>query len=87
MPNIKSAAKRAKQAEVRRLRNRSTNSAIASVRRSLVAAVESKNKAEATQAFNAFASILDKSVKRGIVPKNTADRKKSRAAAMLKKMA
>jgi small subunit ribosomal protein S20 len=87
MPNIKQAGKRAKQALVRRLRNRSTKSGIATARRVFVEAVESKDKAEAMKQFNAFCSILDKSAKRGIVKKNTADRRKARASALIKKMA
>ena len=87
MPNIKQAGKRAKQAVGRRLRNRSTKSEIASARRVFVEGVESKDKAAALKEFSAFCSMLDKSVKRGIVKKNTADRRKSRASAMLAKMA
>ena len=87
MPNIKQAGKRAKQAIGRRLRNRSTKSEIATGRRLFVAAVESKDKTKAMKEFSAFCSILDQSAKRGIIKKNNADRRKSRAAAMLAKMA
>jgi len=83
MPNIKSAAKRAEQAERRRLRNRSTKSSIATARRTFLSAVESRDKTKAFQAFQALCSILDKSVKRGIIMKNTADRGKARASAAL----
>ncbi len=87
MPNIKSAAKRASQAEVRRLRNRSTKSAILTARRQFLQAVESKDKKKAMEEFKAFCAILDKSAKRGIIPANNADRRKSRASALLAKMA
>lgn len=87
MPNIKSAGKRAKQAEVRRLRNRSAKSLIATKRRLLVSAVGEKSKDKAMSSFKEFCSVLDKSAKRGIITKNTADRRKSRAAAMLGKLA
>lgn len=87
MPNIKSAGKRAKQALVRRARNRSTKSVIATARRVFIEAVESKDKAKALKAFGEFCSDLDKSVQRRIIKKNTADRRKSRASAMLAKMA
>lgn len=86
MPNIKSAAKRAGQAEVRRLRNRSTKSAIATAKRIFLGAVESKDRGQAMDKFKALCSILDKSVKRGIIKKNTADRGKSRSSAMIAKM-
>lgn len=87
MPNIKSAAKRARQAEERRLRNRSTKSAILTARRQFLQAVESKDKKKALEQFNAFCSILDTSAKRGIIATNNADRRKSRASAILAKMA
>lgn len=87
MPNIKSAAKRAVQAERRRLRNRSTRSAIATAKRGLQTALQSKDKTKAFQAFQSLCSVLDKSVKRGIIMKNTADRGKARASAALGKMA
>lgn len=87
MPNIKQAGKRAKQALVRRMRNRSTRSEIATSRRLFVEAVDSKDKAKAMKAFSAFCSMLDKSAKRGIIKQNAADRRKARASAMLKKLA
>ena len=87
MPNIKQAGKRARQALVRRVRNRSTKSEIATARRVFVDGIESKDKAKALKEFRAFCSILDKSVKRGIVKKNAADRRKARASAALAKMA
>jgi small subunit ribosomal protein S20 len=87
MPNIKSAGKRAKQAVVRNVRNRSGKSLIATKRRLLVAAVESKDKDKAMACCRAFCSLLDKTAKRGIIKKNAADRSKSRASAMLAKMA
>lgn len=87
MPNIKQAGKRAKQALVRRARNRSTKSEIATAQRVFLAAVESKDKAKAMKEFSAFCSLLDKSAKRGIIKKNNADRSKSRASARLAKLA
>lgn len=87
MPNIKSAGKRARQAEVRRMKNRSTKSAVLTARRHFVEAVESKDKKKALEAFNAFCSILDKSAKRGVLMQNNADRRKARASAQLAKMA
>jgi small subunit ribosomal protein S20 len=86
MPNIKQAGKRARQAEVRRLTNRSARSTIATKRRVFVEGVESKDKAKAMAGFQEFCSVLDKTAKRGIIPPNTADRRKARAAAMLAKM-
>jgi small subunit ribosomal protein S20 len=87
MANNKSAAKRARQADVRRQTNRSAKSEILTVRRQFLQAVESKDKGKALEQFKAFCSILDKSAKRGIIMTNNADRRKERASAMLAKMA
>ena len=87
MANNKSAAKRARQADVRRLKNRGAKSEIMTVRRQFIEAVESKDKGKALEGFKAFCSILDKSAKRGIIMANNADRRKARASAMLAKMA
>lgn len=86
MPNIQSAAKRAVQAEKRRLRNRSTKSAVLTAKRVFNATIESKDKDKALAAFKRLSSILDKSAKRGIIKKNTADRGKARASAALAKI-
>jgi small subunit ribosomal protein S20 len=86
MPNIKSAGKRAKQAEVRRVANRSAKSSVATTRRIFMEAIESKDKEKVMLAFRAFCSILDKTAKRGILTKNSADRRKSRASAMVAKV-
>lgn len=87
MANNNSAAKRARQADVRRQSNRSAKSEILTVRRQYLEAVESKDKGKALELFKAFCSILDKSAKRGIIMTNNANRRKDRAAAMLAKMA
>ena len=87
MPNIKSAGKRARQADVRREVNRSAKSAVLTARRHFMDAVASKDKKKALEQFNAFCSVLDSSAKRGVIKGNNADRRKSRASAILAKMA
>ena len=87
MANIKSAEKRARQAVGFNLRNRMAKSAILTMGKQFVAAVESGDKSQALLLFGRFASLLDKSAKRGIIKNNNADRRKSRAAARLGKMA
>jgi small subunit ribosomal protein S20 len=82
MPNIKSAAKRMRQSAVRRSCNRSAKSAIHTMRNKIYAA-EPADKAAAKKLFSEYCSTLDKAVKTGIVKANTANRKKSRAAARL----
>lgn len=87
MANIKSAEKRARQAVVRNLRNRTAKSEILTISKKFAAAAESGDKNKALQLFSEFASMLDKTAKRGIIKQNNADRHKSRASARLAKMA
>ena len=86
MANIKSAVKRAKQSEVRRLSNRSGKSAVLTARKKVLAAISEGNKEEAGKLYSAYSSKLDKAAKTGVIAKNNASRKKSRVALSLKKM-
>ena len=87
MPNIKSAVKRVKTSEARLLKNAANRSKLNTVRRSYLDAVASGDKAKAAEAFKTFCSTLDKSAKKGAISKNSADRRKGRAAAKLNAMA
>jgi len=85
MPNIKSAIKRVKTAEKSRQRNVAAKSELKTLRKNLLASA--KDAAKGPEAYANYCSALDKSVKRGIIPKNRAIRKKGRAAALLRKQA
>ena len=87
MPNIKSAAKRVKTAAKANLRNRSVKSELLTYRRKVQEAIASGDKAAATSAVSVYVSKLDKAVKKGVIKGNTADRKKSRSALALAKLA
>lgn len=87
MPNIKSAAKRARTSEKSRRRNAEAKSALKTIRKSLLAAIAENSAPKTQAAYRAFCSALDKGVKHGILAKNTAIRKKSRAGALLRKAA
>lgn len=87
MANIKSAVKRAKQAEVNRTRNRAGKSSVLTARKKVLEAVSSGNKDEAQKQYVAYTSVLDKAAKQGIIKKNNASRKKSRMALGIAKMA
>lgn len=87
MPNIKSAVKRVKTAEKSRKRNSITQSQLRTLRKGLLASVEAGEAPKSQEAYTAYCSALDKGVKHGIVPKNTAIRKKARAGAMIRKAA
>ena len=87
MPNIKSAVKRVKTSEKSRQRNIKTKSVIKTLRKNLLAAAATPTEPKTQDAYRAFCSALDKGVKHGIVCKNTAIRKKSRAATLLRNAA
>ena len=77
MPQIKSAIKRVKTSEKSHLRNMSYKSKIKSSIKKFDLALSEKNKEEIGKYFKDAVSILDKSVNKGILPKNTASRQKS----------
>lgn len=87
MANIKSAVKRAKQSEASRVRNRAYKSRVLTARKKVLEAITAGNKDEAQKQYSDYTSILDKASKKGVIPKNTASRKKSRVAISIKKMA
>ncbi|MCY9669430.1 30S ribosomal protein S20 [Paenibacillus alginolyticus] len=76
MPNIKSAIKRVKVSEKRRLRNASQKSAL----RTAVKAFET---AVTPEALVIASKKLDKAASKGLIHKNAANRKKSRLAKKL----
>jgi len=82
LANHKSAAKRAKQNEIRRIRNKSTRSAMNTAVKKVVLAKEAgaDNTAEL---LNAAKSVIAKAAKKGVLHKNTAARKTSRLAKSL----
>jgi small subunit ribosomal protein S20 len=82
MPNIKSAIKRVKVSEKNKAQNITAKSAMRTAVKKAEAAIVN-NDAEATAAFSAAASKLDKSAAKGLIHKNAAARKKSR---MMKKL-
>jgi len=81
MPNIKSAEKRVRQSAKNREKNRAVKSKISTVRRPIIEG--SLDKEAMKKAVSEYASTLDKAVKQGVIKKNTADRRKSRAAKRL----
>lgn len=87
MANTRSAAKRARQAERRTLRNKSVLTGLKRQQKRLAEAVASGDRAKAQIALNVLASRLDKAAKRGIVHRNLSNRRKSRAAKLLAKKA
>lgn len=83
MANIKSAKKRAVQAEKNRRHNASRRSMMRTLMKKVVAAVEAGDKATAQQAFASLQPVLDRYATKGLIAKNKAARHKSRLAAKI----
>ncbi|MFC5450285.1 30S ribosomal protein S20 [Paenibacillus aestuarii] len=82
MPNIKSAIKRVKVSEKRRLRNASQKSALRTAVKAFETAASS-NVETAKEALINASKKLDKAASKGLIHKNAANRKKSRLAKKL----
>jgi small subunit ribosomal protein S20 len=76
----KSALKRHRQNQKRRLRNKIIRSQLKTSVKSYVTAIESKDKAAAQEAAKAAISTISKTASRGVIHKKTASRKISRLA-------
>jgi small subunit ribosomal protein S20 len=87
MANHVSSLKRARQTIVKTAVNRANKSKLRGTLRSLREAIATGNHADATTQYRATASILDKSVQKGVLHKNTASRYKSRLNARVKAVA
>lgn len=74
----KSAEKRQRQSEKRRLRNKSEKTAIRSTAKKIVVAAQGKDKTAAEAALKDMIKRIDTAARKGIVKKNAAARKKSR---------
>ena len=84
MANHVSSLKRARQTVVKTANNRSNKSKLRGTLRMLREAIASGNSTDLMKAYSATASILDKSVQKGVLHKNTASRYKSRLNARVK---
>ncbi len=92
MANTKSAIKRAQTSERNRLRNKAYKSAVRTLTKNFVTAVQSytsnptdESKQEAQTRLSAAFSKIDKAVKKGVLHSNNGARKKSRLSHLLKK--
>jgi len=84
MANIKSALKRANQAEEARKRNSSHRSKMRTLVKATVAAIKSADKTAAQEAYKRVVPVLDKSVTKGVITLNKSARHKSRLNAQIK---
>lgn len=78
MANHKSALKRARQNEERRMRNKSTKTRIKNIVKDVRLDVSENSKESALTKLDAAKSIIDKAAKKGVIHKKTASRKISR---------
>lgn len=80
MANTLSALKRARQTERQTTRNRTLKTSYKTLRKKVVATLESGDKAQAEEQYRLYASALDRAAKANVIHKNSADRHKSRIA-------
>lgn len=85
MPNTKSAERRMRSNERKRLHNRSVKSRLRRLEKNYRATLAAGRKEEAARLLPGLHSAFDKAVKSGVLPRPTANRKKSRLALLLKK--
>ena len=78
MANIKSAQKRARQAEKTRKHNMGLRSLMRTQIKNVVKACDAGNKEAAEAAYKAAVPVIDSMINKGIVTKNKAARHKSR---------
>ena len=83
MPPKGSAAKRQRQNEKRRIRNRAVRSRIHTEKRKFLEAVDASNTEVAQASFAEVVKLIDSAANKGVYPRNTADRKKSRLHKLL----
>jgi small subunit ribosomal protein S20 len=78
LANHKSALKRAKQNESRRLRNKVTKTRTKNATKNVHLALSGDTPEDAVARLNEAKSIIDNAAKKGVIHKNTAARKVSR---------
>ncbi|MDH3439846.1 MAG: 30S ribosomal protein S20 [Gammaproteobacteria bacterium] len=87
MANIKSARKRARQADKTRLHKMGLRSKMRTHIKAVITAVEKGDKESAAAAYKAAVPVIDAMITKGVVNKNKAARHKSRLNKMVKALA
>jgi len=85
MPNTKSAARRMRNSARKQVRNRVVRTQLKTAEKKFRAALATPT--SSGDALRAAISMLDKAVKKGVIKRGTADRKKSRLALALNRVA
>jgi small subunit ribosomal protein S20 len=79
MPQVhKSTIRRARQAETRRARNRTTLNTVKAFIKKALAAVDQKKTDEAATALREASSAISRAASKGVIKRNTASRRISR---------
>ena len=86
MPNRPSAKKSLKQNEIRRLRNQSRVSASKTQNKKLLSAIAEKDIESIDKQFPLTVKLMDKTVAKGIIKKNTVSRRKSKLMKQINKV-
>jgi small subunit ribosomal protein S20 len=87
MANIKSAIKRIKQNEKRRVRNAAARSTVRTALKGARTAIDGGQVDQARETLHRTIQLLDKAVTKGVLHKNAAARKKSRLTRQLNALA
>ena len=83
MANHKSALKRAKQSETKRLRNKAVKTRVKHTVKAVYQATAGENPETASAHLKSATSVIDKAAKKGVIHKKTAARKISRLSKMV----
>jgi small subunit ribosomal protein S20 len=78
LANHKSAVKRARQNEIRRLRNKATRTRVKSIVKEVRTSAGEASSEETKAILNTAQSVIDKASKKGVIHKRSAARKISR---------
>jgi small subunit ribosomal protein S20 len=84
MANIKSARKRARQAQARRVHNMSLRTAVRTAIKNVKKAVAGGDRAAAENVLRESQRVIDRVVAKGVLHRNAGDRHKSRLAHALR---
>jgi small subunit ribosomal protein S20 len=87
MANIKSAIKRIRTSEKRRVRNAAVRSTLRTAVKGARTAIEGGQADQARETLHRTIQILDKAVTKGVIHRNAAARKKSRLTRQLNALA
>jgi small subunit ribosomal protein S20 len=86
MANIKSARKRARQAQGRRVHNMSLRTAVRTAIKNVKKAVAGGDKTAAASVLRESQRVIDRVVAKGVLHRNAGDRHKSRLAHALRNL-